>query len=492
MKKILILFLTAFAIPCEAQRVLSLDSCRAMALRNNKTLSAARLNKDVAFNVKKVARTQYLPKVNAAAAYDWNSRHISLINKSTKASLYSLGTNSISGVSDLITSMVQNGVLTTDQAQAIGQALQQYSTPLASIGNQLGKELADALTPDTKNVWAGSVTVRQPIFMGGAIKAANKIADINEDMANNTTDYLAQQVIYSIDEAYWTTVSLRQKKALAYSYKDLVSQLNSDVHKMIKEGVATRSDGLKVDVRANEADMQILQVEDGLVLSKMLLCQLCGLPLNEEITLEDEKKEDLGTTPTAEIKGSGDSTFTDRPEVRLLQNAINISEQNVRLARSNYYPHVALVGGYTISNPNTYDGFQRKFGGAFNIGVGVTIPVWNWFETRYKIRAAKTSTAIAQLNLRDTQEKIQLQVTQGQFKLNEAHKRLAMANSNLASANENLRCANVGFKEGVMDVTDVMEAQTAWQKAQSDKIDAQVQVKLSEVNLKKAYGTLNR
>ena len=50
--------------------------------------------------------------------------------------------------------------------------------------------------------------------------------------------------------------------------------------------------------------------------------------------------------------------------------------------------------------------------------------------------------------------------------------------------------ANIGFKEGVMETTDVMAAQTAWQQAQSLKIDAEIELKLAQVNLKKALGTL--
>lgn len=59
-------------------------------------------------------------------------------------------------------------------------------------------------------------------------------------------------------------VSLRQKEQLAQSYRDLVKKLSEDVKKMIREGVATKADGLKVDVKVNEADMQLTQVEDGL------------------------------------------------------------------------------------------------------------------------------------------------------------------------------------------------------------------------------------
>lgn len=85
---------------------------------------------------------------------------------------------------------------------------------------------------------------------------------------------------------------------------------------------------------------------------------------------------------------------------------------------------------------------------------------------------------------------IALQVEQSRFKLVEAEKRLLMAQKNMTAAEENLRCANVGFKEGVMTVTDVMTAQTAWKTAQSQKIDAEIEVKVSQIALQKALGVL--
>ena len=74
--------------------------------------------------------------------------------------------------------------------------------------------------------------------------------------------------------------------------------------------------------------------------------------------------------------------------------------------------------------------------------------------------------------------------------MEEANKRLAMAKSNIKRADENLRTANLGFQEGVINPTTVMEAQTAWLQARSQEIDAEIDVRLSQVNLKKATGTL--
>ena len=478
---------------------LSLDSCRAMALRNNKQINASKLKKDVAYNIKKSARTQYLPKVDVLGGYEWFSKEISLLNDGQKSAFSNIGSNlssSISGgANDFVNQLVQQGVINQDQAQQIGNHLSDKMSPLADKANTAGQKVVDAFRTDTRNIFGASVMLRQPIYMGGAIIAANKMADIAEQMADNDLDMQTQKTLYSIDQAYWTVVSLKQKQKLAISYRDLVKKLDEDVHKMIGQGVATKADGLKVDVRVNEAEMTITQVEDGLALSKMLLCQLCGIPMNQDITLEDEDKESLELSGKAvdtqqQQVAAQDSAMNTRPELRMLQNTLDLSKQATNLVRAAFLPHVALTGGYMISNPNVFNGFQKKFTGVWNVGVMVQVPVWNWGEGAYKVRAAKAATNIAQMNLDDTREKIHLQITQSQFKVKEAQKKLNMAQKNITSAEENLRCANLGFKEGVMEVTDVMAAQTAWQQAQSQKIDAEIDVKLTQVGLNKALGIL--
>ena len=498
-----IISLFGVVLTAHGQRVLTLDSCRTLALRNNKQVNVARLSKDVAINTRKAARTKYLPKVDAVAGYQFSSRDVNLLSKSQKNKLNNIGTSTVNKVTgdlsgsmtDYITNLVGQGVITPDQAQQLGSLLQQAGNgPIAqyigSFGNALGQEIVNAFKTKTQNVFGGAIMLRQPVYMGGAITAANRMADISEAMADNDLDLKTQATLYNIDQAYWTVVSLKQKQKLAVSYRDLVKKLDEDVHRMIKEGVATRADGRKVDVKVNEADMQITQVEDGLSLARMLLCQLCGLPMDDNITLADENKDNLHTVAYDLPQTAVDTLQSMRPELRMLQNAVELSQQSTKLVRSAYLPHVAVTAGYMISNPNVYNGFQRNFSGAWNIGVMVQVPVWNWFEGKYKVNAAKTATAMAQMEFADTQEKISLQVAQSRFKVKEAYKRLSMAEKNIKSAEENLRCAQVGFREGVMESTDVLAAQTAWQQAQSQKIDAEVDMKLSQVNLQKALGLL--
>ena len=149
----------------------------------------------------------------------------------------------------------------------------------------------------------------QPLYMGGAIVAANKMADLSEEMAANAEDAQRQATLYSVDQAYWQVVSLAHKQRLAESYLELVRKLETDVRKMMADGVATRSDALSVSVKVNEAEMALTKVTDGLTLSKMLLCQICGLPLSESEKLRVNSEEGLG--------GEGESNLLPHKVARL-------------------------------------------------------------------------------------------------------------------------------------------------------------------------------
>ena len=491
--KLLILALTTLATSVQAQQTLTLDSCRAMALRNNKTLSASRLQLDMARYNKKAAKTKYLPHISALGGYELTSREISLLSKDQKSALANAGTNTTGAlhndIAGALTSLAQQGILTPEQASNLGGMFGQVGSKIGEAVNHVGQNIVDAFRTDTRQMYALSVMLTQPIYMGGAIIAANRMADIGEEMAQNNIEASTQNTLHSIDQAYWTVVSVHHKKQLAESYLAVVKKLDDDVSKMIHEGVATRADGLKVDVKVNEAEMSLTQAENGLALAKMLLCQLCGMDVDSDITLADENADNI-VEQADDAQADRAVAMENRPELKLLQNSADMSRQATKLVRAAYLPQVLLTGGYVATNPNVFNGFERKLSGMWNVGVMVRVPLWNWMEGTYKVRASRIATTIVELERDDIREKIDLQVSQSQFKVKEANRRLAMATKNVENAEENLRCANLGFKEGVIPTTDVMAAQTAWVQAQSQKIDAEVDVKMSLVNLKKALGVL--
>ncbi|CDB04744.1 outer membrane efflux protein [Prevotella sp. CAG:520] len=506
-QRFLLIALTCCAATAQAQQTLSLDSCRAMALRNNKTLSAARLQQDMAHYKVKAAKTKYLPHISALGGYELTSREISLLSDEQKGALSSAGTHATgalqSDITSALTGLAQQGAISPELANGLGNLFGQVGSKLGSVVDGVGQKVVDALRTDTRQMFAVSalrpeprqmfavsVMLTQPIYMGGGIIAANRMAKIGEEMAANNIEATTQATLHSIDQAYWMVVSVNHKKQLAESYLNVVKKLDDDVQKMIAEGVATRADGLKVAVKVNEAEMSLTQAENGLALSKMLLCQLCGLPIENDVQLEDENSNDLVETTVTVEKADNSVAMENRPELKLLDNALDLSRQSTKLVRAAFLPQVMLTGGYMATNPNLYNGFERKLSGVWNVGVVVRVPLWNWMEGTYKVRASKIASSIVQLERDEISEKIELQVSQCKFKVKEANRRLTLARKNVENAEENLRCANVGFKEGVLQTTDVMAAQTAWLQAQSQKIDAEIDVRLSQVNLKKALGVL--
>ncbi len=482
-KCVLMAFLISPSLEARAQRVLTLAECRAMALENNKQMQVSRVKQSIAENLRKSARTKYLPRVSAIGAYEFTSREISILNKDQKALLNNLG--------DVFSQAVDREVgklpLNPAQAQELAQMAAPYVSATQGAINQLGQSVTDALRTDTRNAMVGSILVTQPIYMGGAIKTMNRMADIQEELAANTLEARRQATLYDIDNVYWQVVSLRHKQTLAESYLDLVKKLDHDVEKMTEAGLTTRGDKLSVQVRVNEAEMALAKVMDGLSLTKMLLCQLCGLPVDESIELADETADEIAAPAALPATGS---TIDNRPELRLLQNAVDLTHQEVNLLKAENRPQVSLMGGYAVTNPNTLNGFHRQFGGLWHVGVQVRIPIWNWGDVKYKVQAANEASTVANLELEDAREKMELQVSQNRFRVSEANKNLALAKSNIANAEENLRMAKRGFEEGVVTPTTVMEAQSAWLMAQTQKIDAEIELQLSHTDLLKSLGIL--
>ena len=483
MKKLFLLtILLHLTFIVKAQTSLSLDSCRALALTNNKDLLISHEKINAAHYQRKAAFTNYLPNFSATGAYMRNQKEFSLLNNDQKAALSGLGSNLAGPIGQAAT-----GIIAT--YPELAPLISSLSGSLPAALDQAGNSLVDALRTDTRNVYAGAITLTQPLYMGGKIRAYNKITKYAEELARQQHNGGMQEVIMSTDQAYWQVISLVNKKKLAEGYLKLLQQLDSDVEKMIAEGVATKADGLSVRVKVNEAEMTLTKVEDGLSLSRMLLCQLCGLDLSSPITLADENMENIPLIPT-DTHFDLSTAYENRPEIRSLELATQIYKQKVNVTRAEHLPSIALMGNYMVTNPSVFNSFENKFKGMWNVGVMVQLPIWHWGEGIYKTKAAKAEARIAQYQLQDAREKIELQVNQAAFKVNEAGKKLVMASKNMEKAEENLRYATLGFREGVIATSNVLEAQTAWLSAQSEKIDAQIDVKLTEIYLKKSLGTL--
>lgn len=458
-----------------AQGAVSLDSCRNMAIRNNKEIQQSRARVEGAGYQRKEAKAAYLPSLDLEASYFYNQKNISLLAEDQLLPTKTFNPKTQSYEFNLLTNPQTGLPITTANGQ-----------PIPSTVAYLPKS---AMTFNVHNVFAGALTLTQPIYMGGKIKAMNEITRYAEELARSMQDSKVEDVVYDVDAAYWQVVSLKAKQKLAENYVKLLETFDNDVKKMLSEGVATKSNLLNVDVKLNEANVDLTKVKNGVALSRMLLAQLCGAPINSEFVLEDEDKDTWAVAEGSEAYDLND-VYARRHEVRSLELAAKIYDEKAKVARASMLPQVAAVGMYSLMNPNSYNGYETKFAGAFSVGAMVKIPLWHWGGLTNKYKAAKTEATIKRLELADAKDKIELQVNQASFKNQEAWKTYEMTKKNLEKANENLRMAQVGFKEGVSTTSDVLAAQTAWLKANSEKIDAEIDVKLCNVYLSKVLGTM--
>lgn len=480
-----LLLLLGATLSSYAQQVLTLDSCRALALANNKELRISQEKVNAAHYEKKAAFTNYLPKIDLTGGYMRTQKEISLLSDEQKQSISNIGTTAGAQLQEQIKQLAASDPV----LGSLLQPLQGVIPGLTAGLNGVGQGLVDAFRTDTRNMTVGAATLTQPLFMGGKIIAYNKITKYAERLAESQHATGMQDLILQTDQIYWQIISLVNKKKLAENFLGLVQKLDSDVDKMIKEGVATKADGLSVKVKVNEAEMMLTQVDNGLNLSKMLLCQLCGLPLETDFQLADESMKDL-TLPNTYTEANVSTALSNREELKSLELASEIYRQKVNVVRADFLPSVALTANYLVTNPSLVNGFENKFRGMWAAGIVVKIPVFHWGEGIYKVKAAKAEANIARYKLEDIKEKVELQVTQNSYKVNESTKKLALAEKNMEKAEENLRYANLGFKEGVIPTSNVLEAQTAWFSAQAGKIDAQIDVKMSELYLNKSMGIL--
>lgn len=459
----ILLFVSISISPMMGQRILNLDEVRDLAIQNNKNLKMASEQERVAFYNKKEAFSKYLPEVSMIGAYLRNQKNLQLISSSaipssiTMPDLSSLGIPIPAGTEIPIPDEIR------DKIRSVGEV-------------------------DIKNVWVGGVTLIQPLFMGGKIVAYNDIMKNSQALAAAQKDTKLQDIITEVDAGYWQVVSLAYKKELAESYKSLLEKMHSDISTMEQEGVATKADVLSVAVKLNEADMTLTKVDNGLALSRMALNQLCGLSIDENVKLSDENNSETVSNElyTPELV-SVEEALVNRSELKSLELATKIYKGKERVARSEFMPNLAFMASYLYTNPSSFDGFDTRFGGMWTLGLTLKVPL-NFMSSSSKYNAAKAETRIQEYKLDEAKEKIELQVNQTNFKLNEAYKKYTSSEKNMEKADENLRYATVGFEEGVIPASDVLAAHTAWLSAHSELIDSKIDIRLCKVYLNKALG----
>ena len=450
MKKNFTLILLLFcAITLHAQELLTLDQCRQLALDNNKRMVAASKQTQAAHYTVKSYKGNFFPNFIASGT-----------------GLYSTadGTFNIPG-----------GNLPTFLPDANGQP-----TPNGGFAYFPGIDL----NYKVRTVWMGGIQVEQPIFMGGKILAAYRMATLGKQMAQLNENLTATEVILETDQAYALMVKAQEMNKVAESYHAVLQELMKNVQSAYKHGLKSKNDVLKVQVKLNESELSIRKAENALRLANMNLCHLIGKPLTETLQISDDFPviEQAFETQINDI--------TARPEYSLLNKQVDMAKQQVKLSRSELLPQVGIRGSYDYIHGLKVNEQTLFDKGNFSVMLNVTIPLFHFGERINKVRASKAQLEQVRMEQADLNEKMYLELTQAANNLDEAKLQTALADRSLEQADENRRISKGEYDAGLEPLSDHLEAQALWQQAYETKVDAHFQLYLNYVKYLKAAGKL--
>lgn len=495
MKKMLAVLLSMLPFCLSAQQILTLEQCREMAVENDPGVEQAQTRIKMAEYDRKIALANYFPNIAATGTYSYNDHNINLINDEMSQQLTTVGTTVQNNINAFRENLAEQ--ISSQPLAALEYTLSpMWQIVMGSISNidvedalnAIGSEIDDAFHLDIEHLFSVSVTVQQPLFMGGKIVASNQMAKLAYQLAETQYEQKKRDAASSVDHTYWQVVSIAAKRQLAEKYDTLLHRMEADVAIAVKEGTATEADALAIRVKRNEADMLLLKATNGLTLSRMLLCKQIGLPLDADIVLADESDGDIPMPDTAALSCDMEQVFANRPETRSLDLAKQIYAKKAAVARADMMPKLAVTGGYMMMNRDMRNGFDKKWSGMFNAGVILNVPIFHGCEALFKVKKAKYEATLYNAQGEEARAMITLQVAQLQKQLEEAAQRLVLTEEALQSSEENLRTANIGYSEGVIPANTVFAAQTDWLHAHSECIDASVELQLAAENLKRALG----
>ena len=447
----------------EAARNITLAQARELALEHNKDIAKSKLTLEQTRNDAKAYKTNFFPRINVMLADLYSTNKGDFTIAGGHLPIYML--NPATGT------YVPNVSIGADG----NYILNQYADfPSQKIDYKIG------------NIFLGSVSLTQPLYMGGKITAAYRMASRGAEMANENIRLTESQVIVQTDEAYMQAVLSRQLADVARAYKQLLDELQKNVESAVKHGLKTRNDLMKVQVKQGEAELAIQRAENATRLSTMNLCHIMGLPMNTQLTIDNEQLiMDNGQWSTVN-GGSVDA----RPETAILQAKTDIARQQIKLTRSDFMPQLALFAGYSYMNGAKVMGSKLLDAGSAAVGATLKVPVVTFGERIYKARSAKARYQIAQTEQQDLTEKMQLELAQAGNNFAEAQTELDITERNLQQADENMRLARQQYDVGTETLSQLLDAQAFWQQASADHVKAKCQLQIAYTKLLKAQGTL--
>lgn len=453
------------AVPQQIDRA----EARRLALKQNKNIGIAHSKSEQASLTQQAVKTNFLPKLSlqAMAYYTTSERKTQL----------ALGSVDMSVLYD----QSRLSKLTQSNPQ-LAQTLQ----PLLSLLPQSLTFPELPIQTSLNNSYYAALNIDQPIYMGGKITAANRMANIAKDLASTNIRKVEQEVIYSVDEAYLLLLQAQQLRQTAEAYTQAIAEVYRVANNAVSAGMRTKSDLLKVRVEQSKAELQLAKAEQGIGLARMNLNQIVGLPLTEATEVVPEIE---GAYTEYELEGQALDLST-RPEYILLNKQAQLKAEQIRLVRSEFLPQLGLRASYSyLRGLRVNDNLLFNNHGP-SVMLQLSVPLYRWGEGRHKVKAAQAEAETARLEMEELSQKMLLEQTQARHKYKELRLEVSMYHRIVEESREHLRTERERYKQGLSTTANLLEAETIMSKAESDYIQAQCRLRLQQSALARAYGRL--
>lgn len=463
-----LILILAFGLKAAGQQQLSPEQCRKMALEKNEDLKIAGMQAGKAAHMKAAARTLRLPSLSV-----------------TGTGLYQ---NKDFGMEMLLPTQIPNPL--TGQLEPNIMINPLTGEPvIGPDGNPVFNMYAWLpLEISLNGAYLATISLDQPVYAGGRIRAGNLMADLGVEMAEENTRLQIVNTIEEADRAYWTFVSVRSKTMLAGQAVKMLEELVTRAKNSHETGMASRNDLLKAQVELSHARLNLQKAQQGMELSRMDLCRVTGLPFDTRIIITDTLQDAEIAIPAS--VNPEPARPENRPEYQLLLKKIGMQDHQIRMERAEFLPTAGIRAGYNHIGGVELSGtsFENT---SFNVMASVSIPLFHWGEGIQKIKAARLEKEIRETELTKYHQLMLLEAEQARLNLILAAERIRMSKEALEQANENLRVCRDNYEVGMGTMSDLLIAQTQWQQAYSEMIDARSDYKMNETAWLKISGKLN-
>ncbi len=336
-----------------------------------------------------------------------------------------------------------------------------------------------------KGMYMAGITLMQPIYAGGKITTGNKMAKKGVEMADENRTLTRMNVIVDAEKAYWMYVSVQEKVKLLESYVVLLDSLYSQVEDFSQLQMALQSDVQKVRAKQSNVKYELQRAKNGLELSRMALCHTIGVDLDTPIVVADE------TIVLPENLPYASTGITNRPEYKIMQKQLDIDKLNIRNTRADFLPQVGLSAGYA------YIGGIKFAGNPMDMSLpmvmaSLSVPIFHAGEGAKKVKSAKYAYSISELEMKKNTELMNIEVQQALQDFRNSFLLIESAGEAMTEADAAVKTAGDNYELRMGTILDVLEAQTQWQEAHSNLIEARTNCKIKETEYLKTIGMLDK